>query len=92
MSETITKDPEWLMEQIEAGIEGYLNDEQERIIASIKGRIMDQIRDIMYLERSESYATEGATVSITFEVPDPVECARAIGMPTPANTAQNESK
>ena len=83
MSETITKDPEWLIEQIEAGIEGYLHDEQEHIIASIRDRIMDQIRDIMYLERSESDATEGATVNIAFEVPDLEECTRAIGMAYP---------
>lgn len=81
MSETVTKDPEWLVEQIEAGIQGYLERESERIIDSIKNYIMEQIRDIMYLEHSESDATEGAVVSISFEVPDPVECAKAVGVP-----------
>ena len=80
MSETVTKNPEWLIEQIEAGIMGYLERESENIIESIKNYIMEQIHDIMYLEHSESDAEEGATVNIEFSVPTPGECARAIMM------------
>ena len=80
MSETVTKNPEWLVEQIEAGIQGYLERESERIIDSIRDYIMEQIRDIMYLEHSESDAEEGATVNIEFSVPTPGECAKAIMM------------
>ena len=89
MSETIMKNPEWLIEQIEAGIQGFLEEESERIIASIRGHIMDQIRDMMYLEHSESDATAGATINISFEVPDPAECARAIGMLDCRDNASN---
>jgi len=66
MSETVTKDPEWLIEQIEAGVMGYLERESENIIESIKNYIMEQIHGIMYLEHSESDAEGGATVSIEF--------------------------
>ena len=80
MSETVTKNPEWLIEQIEAGIMGYLERESENIIESIKNYIMEQIHDIMYLEHSESEVEEGATVNIEFSVPTPGECAGAIMM------------
>ena len=85
MSETIVRNPEWLREQIEAGIQGYLEAESDRIIESIRGHIMNQIRDIMYLEHSESEAMGGATVNISFEIPDSAECARGIGTLEPEN-------
>ena len=87
MSEIIDKNPEWLIEQMEAGIQGYLEEESERIIASIKSYILGQIRDMMYLEHSESDSEGDATVRISFEIPDPAECARAVAPKGPAGDA-----
>ena len=78
MSEIVVKNPEWLIEQIEAGISGYLERESEHIIDSIKNGILEQIHDIMYLEHSESDATEGVTVSIEFTIPSPEECTKSL--------------
>ena len=66
--------PEWLKEQIESGVQGYLECEIERISALVTKYVVQQIIDNLYLHHSEWPVDEDAEANIRIAIPDPYEC------------------
>ncbi|GEM_PF-1216800 len=78
MTIVIEKDKEWLREEIECGIQGFI----EMNMESICSRIMEEIYKQIYLSacemNMESERDSPAKLVIEIDVPRPEECARAI--------------
>ena len=78
MTIVIEKDKEWLREEIECGIQGFI----EMNMESICNRIMNEIYKQVYLSACEmnleSEVDAPAKLVIEIDIPRPEECARAI--------------
>ncbi len=76
MTTVIKKDKEWLREEIECGIQGFM----EMNMDSICSRIMEEIYKQIYLSACELNleSDSSAKLVIEIDIPRPDECARAI--------------
>ena len=74
MTTVIMKDKDWLKEQIESGIQGFLENESEYLISLIKKYVYEQIYLAAIVPHSESDLDGPATISINISIPSPQRC------------------
>lgn len=78
MTTVIRKDKEWLREEIECGIQGFIEMNMESICNTVMNEIYKQIYLSACEMNSESGADSPAKLVIEIDIPRPDECARAI--------------
>ena len=78
MTTVIRKDKEWLREEIECGIQGFIEMNMENICDAVMNEVYRQIYLSACEMNIESEADAPAKLVIEIDIPRPDECARAI--------------
>ena len=78
MTQIVYKDEQWLKEQIQLGVQGYLDCEIERIAETVTEYVMRQIFNSSCAEYSESASQERGKVLIESSIPSPEECCQRL--------------
>ena len=76
MTTVIMKDKDWLKEQIESGIQGFLENESEYLISLIKKYVYEQIYLAAIIPHSESDQEGCASISININIVAPESATR----------------
>ena len=82
MTNIIRKDKDWLKEEIECGIQGYIEMNWERLSNDIMKDVFRQLFLSACAVNMESENDEPAKLIIEIDIPIPDECAEAIDNPS----------
>ena len=74
MTTVIMKDKDWLKEQIESGIQGFLENESDYLVSFIKKYVYEQIYLAAIIPHSESDQEGCASISININIVAPDKC------------------
>ena len=78
MTNIIRKDNDWLKEEIERGIRGYIEMNLDNICNTIMKDVYKQLFLSACIETAEGESDEPAKLVIEIDIPDPELCAEAI--------------